>query len=171
MKRLFVNRALYSRWANARLYAAMAALSPETLAAPSAVNFGSILAIANHLVLVDRLWLNRFTGQGAPVTTVDAAPYTDLAALGAAREVEERRALAFCRALDPARCGGTLDYVTTDGTPTTLPLALCLDHFFNHQTLHRGQIHGLLGAYGIKAADIDLLGFERETAAFAGLSG
>ena len=56
----------------ARLYAAMATLAPATLAAPSAVNFGSILAIANHLVLADRLWLNRFTGQGAPVPTVDA---------------------------------------------------------------------------------------------------
>ncbi|WP_029457872.1 DinB family protein [Solidesulfovibrio alcoholivorans] len=171
MKRLFVSRSLYNQWANARLYAAMAALAPETLAAPSAVNFGSILAIANHLVLADRLWLNRFTGQGAPVPTVDAVPYPDLAALGNAREVEERRALAFCRALDPARCGETLHYVTTEGTPMSLPLALCLDHFFNHQTHHRGQIHGLLGAYGLKAADIDLLGFERETATFAGLAG
>ncbi len=170
MKSLFVTLSLYNRWANARLHAAMAALSPRTLAAPSAVNFGSILAIANHLVLADRLWLNRFTGQGEPVPTVDAAPYPDPAALAAARLAEEERALVFCRGLDPARLGETLSYVTTEGTPMALPLALCLSHFFNHQTHHRGQIHGLLGAYGVKAADIDLLGFERETAAYAGLS-
>ncbi|WP_428567601.1 MAG: DinB family protein [Solidesulfovibrio sp. DCME] len=169
MKALFATRCRYNAWANARLYAAMASLAPETLAAPSAVNFGSIVAIANHLVLADRLWLTRFTGQGQPVPSVDAVPYPALADLRAACRIEEARAEAFCRGLDAARLGETLSYVTTDGTPMALPLALCLDHFFNHQTHHRGQIHGLLGAHGLKAADIDLLGFERETATYAGL--
>lgn len=171
MKALSTTLSRYNAWANARLYAAMATLAPETLAAPSAVNFGSVIAIANHLVLADRLWLNRFTGQGEPVPSVDAVPYPALAALSAARLVEEARAEAFCRDLDAARLGETLTYVTTDGRPMALPLALCLHHFFNHQTHHRGQIHGLLGAYGVKAADIDLLGFERETATYAGLAG
>lgn len=167
MKALFRTRARYNRWANTRLYAELAKLTPEQLTATSAVNFGSILAIANHLVLADRLWLTRFTGQGQPVPTVDAVPYPVLAELSAARVVEEDRAEAFCRDLAPARLEETLAYTTTDGTPMALPLAICLDHFFNHQTHHRGQIHGLLGTHGLKAADIDLLGFERETAAYA----
>jgi uncharacterized damage-inducible protein DinB len=170
MRSLFITLSRYNRWANARLHAAMAELSPRTLAAPSAINFGSILAVANHLVLADRLWLKRFTGQGEPVPSVDAVPYPDLGALREAVIVEEGRILDFCRDLDPARLGETLSYVTTDGTPMALPLVLCLSHFFNHQTHHRGQIHGLLGAYGVKAADIDLLGFERETATYAGLT-
>ena len=167
MKNLFLTQALYNRWANARLAAAMAALAPDQLAAVSAVNFGSIIAIANHLVLADRLWLKRFTGQGEPVASVDAVPYPGLSELAAARVVEEERVEAFARALDPAALTSLLVYTTTDGTPMRLPLALCISHFFNHQTHHRGQIHGLLGAYGVKAADIDLLGFERETATFA----
>ncbi|HML54751.1 MAG TPA: DinB family protein [Solidesulfovibrio magneticus] len=169
MTKLFLVKALYNRWANARLAADMAKLSPEQLTAVSAVNFGSILAIANHLLLADRLWLNRFTGQGEPVASVDAVPYATLAALTAARHVEEDRAIAFVQRLDPQRMGSALAYRTTDGTPMALPLALCIDHFFNHQTHHRGQIHGLLGSHGIKAADIDLLGFERETSAYANL--
>ena len=167
MKKLFIVKARYNRWANARLAADMAALAPKQLAAVSAVNFGSIIAIANHLVLADRLWLNRFTGQGEPVASVDAAPYPTLPELAAARAIEEDRAEAYCRDLDPAALATALDYTTTDGTPMRLPLALCIDHFFNHQTHHRGQMHGLLDAYGIKAADIDLLGFERETGAYA----
>jgi len=55
MTKLFLVKALYNRWANARLAADMAKLSPEQLTAVSAVNFGSILAIANHLLLADRL--------------------------------------------------------------------------------------------------------------------
>lgn len=64
MTRLFLVKALYNRWAGARLAADMAKLSPEQLTATCSANFGSILAIANHLLLADRLWLNRFTGQG-----------------------------------------------------------------------------------------------------------
>ena len=169
MKNLFCTQALYNRWANARLAAALDMLSPEQLTATSAVNFGSILAIANHLVLADRLWLVRFTGQGTPVPSVDAVPYTTLPALAAARIVEEDRTIACIRALDPASLGDTLAYTTTDGAPMALPLGLCIGHFFNHQTHHRGQMHGLLGAYGLKAADIDLLGFERETGTYATL--
>ena len=167
MKNLFRTQALYNRWANARLAAAMAALAPEQLAAVSAVNFGSIIAITNHLVLADRLWLNRFTGQGEPVASFDAVPYPGLSELTAARRIEEDRAEAYARDLDPAALTSLLAYTTTDGTPMRLPLALCLGHFYNHQTHHRGQIHGLLGAYGVKAADIDLLGFERETGTYA----
>lgn len=171
MQALFLVQAQYNHWANARLYTELAKLSPEQLTAQSAVNFGSILAIANHLVLADRLWCNRFTRQGIPVPSVDALPYPDLAGLATARVVEEERASAFCRDLDPARLTETLAYTTTDGTPMALPLALCLAHFFNHQTHHRGQIHGLLGIFGHKAADIDLLGFERETGAYAAMTG
>ena len=167
MKKLFIAKAGYNRWANAKLAAEMAKLAPEQLAAVSAVNFGSILAIANHLVLADRLWLNRFTGQGEPVTTVDAVPYPTLPELAVARMAEEERTLAFAQDLEPAALPSILAYTTTDGTPMALPLALCIDHFFNHQTHHRGQIHGLLGNHGIKAADIDLLGFERETGSYA----
>ena len=170
MNRLFRTQARYNRWANERLYADMEKLSPEQLHAPSAANFGSIIAIANHLVLADRLWLNRFTAQGDPVTTVDAVPYPDLAGLAAARIVEEDRALAFADGLDPARLAENLVFTTTDGRPMDMPLALCLGHFFNHQTHHRGQIHGMLGAFGVKAVDIDLLGFERKTKAYAVLA-
>ncbi len=171
MKTLFLTQARYNRWANDRLYAELAKLAPEQLAAQSAVNFGSIIAIANHLVLADRLWVRRFTGQGDPVPSVDAVPYPDLEGLKAARLAQDERTEAFAHDLDPARLSETLEYVTTEGTPMRLPLAACLAHFFNHQTHHRGQIHGLLGTFGIKAADIDLLGFERKTGCYAGLAG
>uniref|UniRef100_I2PZI4 DinB family protein n=1 Tax=Desulfovibrio sp. U5L TaxID=596152 RepID=I2PZI4_9BACT len=162
-------QARYNQWANARLYADMEKLTSEQLYAPSAANFGSILAIANHLVLADRLWMNRFTAQGDPVTTVDAVPYPALAGLAAARRVEEDRTLAFADGLDPARLAENLVFTTTDGRPMDMPFALCLAHFHNHQTHHRGQIHGMLGAFGIKAQDIDLLGFERQTGAYAAM--
>jgi uncharacterized damage-inducible protein DinB len=170
MKTLFLTRALYNRWANERLYAELLKLTLPQLAASTAVNFGSIIAIANHVVLADRLWLNRFTADGDPVPSVDAVPYPELPRLSDARRAEEERTIDFIRDLDPARLTQVLSFTTTDGTPMVMPFTLCLDHFFNHQTHHRGQIHGMLGAFGIKAADIDLLGFERERHTYASLT-
>ncbi|MFP5257687.1 MAG: DinB family protein [Acidobacteriota bacterium] len=167
MKKLFIAQALYNRWANAKLAADMAKLSTEQLTAGSDVNFGSILAIANHLVLADRAWLNRFTGQGEPVPSIDAVPYPRLPELAAARSFEEERTIPFARALDPAALTGILAYTAMNGRPMALPLALCIDHFFNHQTHHRGQIHGLIGGCGLKAADLDFIFFERETGTYA----
>lgn len=165
MHALFVTMARYSQWAGARLEAELAKLTPAQRNAPSAANFGSILAIANHLVLTDRLWLNRFTGQGQPVERLDAAPYAELADLDVARRVEEDRCLAYLLTLDPVRLRGNLRYTDSQGGKQIRPLALCLTHFFNHQTHHRGQIHGMLGAFGITAADIDLIVYVRENAA------
>jgi len=167
MQSLFVAEAQYNRWANQRLYTELARLTPAQLTETSAVNFGSIIAIANHLLLADRLWLFRFTNAGNPVSTADAVPYPALADLAAARNVEDARIIAFANDLDPDWFAATLTYTTTEGTPMAMPVALCVAHFFNHQTHHRGQIHGMLGAFGIKAADIDLLGFERETGSYA----
>jgi uncharacterized damage-inducible protein DinB len=50
-------------------------------------------------------------------------------------------------------------------------LAPALAHFFNHQTHHRGQAHGLLTAIGGRdaAVSLDLILFQRETG--IGLSG
>ncbi len=36
------------------------------------------------------------------------------------------------------------------------PMVLCVTHFFNHQTHHRGQIHAMLTAAGARPGDTDL---------------
>lgn len=43
------------------------------------------------------------------------------------------------------------------------PLAPALAHFFNHQTHHRGQAHGILTGLGRNAPSLDLILFQRET--------
>ncbi len=41
------------------------------------------------------------------------------------------------------------------------PLKPALDHWFNHQTHHRGQAHAILTALGKPAPELDLLVFQR----------
>jgi Uncharacterized protein conserved in bacteria len=157
MKALFHTLALAGRWANGILFAEFAKLSPEQWTRQSAVNFGSIQGIANHLLLGDALWLQRFTGEGQPIASVDAVPYPDAAELWRERQSLDERIVAFADALDPAQLDSILRYTTTSGAPKAQPFGLCVAHFFNHQTHHRGQLHALLGAAGVKCPDIDLL--------------
>jgi len=157
VKALFHTLALAGSWANGIVFAEMAHLSPAQWTAESAVNFGSMRGIANHLFLADMLWLNRFTGEGEAPQSVDATPYPDWIDLWRARRALDERIVAFADALDPARFDSILRYTTTSGVPKAQAFGLCIAHFFNHQTHHRGQLHALLGAAGVKCPDIDLL--------------
>lgn len=158
-KSLFPTQARANRWANSLLYTELARLSPEQLAQPFGVNFGSLLGLMNHTIMADQAWLARFLDL-APVTPATYAEAADFAALRSAREAEDERIVGFCERLDPARLGEMLHYKNLKGEPRSQPVALCLAHFFNHQTFHRGQMHALLGVLGIEAPDLDLIFYQ-----------
>jgi uncharacterized damage-inducible protein DinB len=42
------------------------------------------------------------------------------------------------------------------GAEVTKPVALLVTHMFNHQTHHRGQIHAMLTAAGVRPGATDL---------------
>jgi hypothetical protein len=68
----FQRLAAYNRWANARLYAAALGLSNQSYRLPVGVFFGSLHGTLNHLLLTDRLWLKRLTGEGEHPNRLDA---------------------------------------------------------------------------------------------------
>jgi len=160
MKALFNTLALANRWANRILSAELARLSPAQWTQQVGVNFGSIQAVANHLLLADQAWLFRFTGQGVSPAAIDTAPWAELADLRAAREAQDEDIIAFAQGLDPARLTGTLHYRSMNGTACAEPFAVCLAHFFNHQTHHRGQLHALLGVHAITCPNLDLIYYQ-----------
>ena len=71
----FRQLAAYNRWANARLYAAALDLSEQAYRLHIGVFFGDLHGTLNHLLLTDRLWLKRLTGEGDhPCGLVRPAP-------------------------------------------------------------------------------------------------
>ena len=66
--------ALYNRWANERLYATAAQLTPEALAVDRGAFFGSLLGTLNHLLVTDRLWMAVGGGKSAWHETEPVAP-------------------------------------------------------------------------------------------------
>jgi uncharacterized damage-inducible protein DinB len=158
----FHRLARYNAWANRRLYDACAQLSVPDYLAKRPSFFGSIHATLNHLLVADRIWLSRFEGRSTDITRVDQILYDDLAALRAARETEDARILGFVSELDDDRVAQTLRYRNLAGEPQETPMTWTLAHLFNHQTHHRGQVHGLLSGTPVAPPPLDLIYFLRE---------
>jgi len=156
----------YNRWANERLYETVAKLPDADYRADRGAFFGSLHGTMNHLLVTDRIWLRRFTGDGPIHTGLDEIPFNNLAELGAARIEEDERIIAFIGGLSEADLAATFSYRRTSSPDEiTQPLAPAIAHLFNHQTHHRGQAHALLTILGGHdfAPSFDLVIFQRAT--------
>ena len=152
----------YNAWANGRLYEAAARLSPEQYRTDRGAFFKSVHGTLNHLLVTDRIWMQRFTGVGDAPGRLDAILFETFDELRAAREVEDRRIVDFVDSLDDARIAGTIKYRRVSSPEEfEQQLAPALAHWFNHQTHHRGQVHALLTGLVGEAPELDLLFFQR----------
>ena len=161
MKSPFLTFARYNRWANQRLYAVAAEVTDAQYREERGAFFGSLRGTLNHLLVGDRVWFNRLTGEGVTPPRLDTILHDGFAELRTAREAEDERIIRFVETLDPARLDAPFAYRTMDGTPVELPLDLTLAHVFNHQTHHRGQAHTLLTQFGRTVPALDLIYFLR----------
>lgn len=158
--------ASYNRWANERLYEAAAKLSDADYRADRGVFFRSMHGTLNHILVADRIWMKRFSGEGDAPSRLDAILFEDFSALRAARRAEDARIADYIGALTPEQLAGSFRYQTITH-PVTMEqqLSFALDHFFNHQTHHRGHAHGILSHFlGNDATpSLDLIVFQRES--------
>ncbi len=170
MRQHFRMFAAYNRWANRALYDAAAALSEEEANRDTGAFFGSMIGTLNHILVADRIWLKRFTGEGGAPGSLDTILHEDVPGLRDAREAEDARILDWIEHLPETAFSGRFTYLTvTDMRTVSQRLAPALAHFFNHQTHHRGQAHAILTALGQPSVQLDLIYFQRteEGRAFA----
>ncbi len=162
MLRHFRMLADYNRWANARVYDAAAQLSDGEFHEDRGAFFGSLHGTLNHLLVTDRLWMHRFTGNGDPPAALGVVLHEDLAGLRTAREAEDRRIADWMETLDETALAGDITYtsVLRPGA-VTHPLHLAVAHMFNHHAHHRGQCHTILTSMGKPSLVLDLLDFLR----------
>ena len=161
-KRTFQQLAAYNRWANARLYAAALELSDTAYRLHIGVFFSSVQGTLNHLLLTDRMWLKRLTGEGEHPDQLDAILFEDRTELARARVAEDKRLIALVEAYDDAALASLHSYKTTPGMPHSQAVGGILLHLFNHQTHHRGHAHACLSILtGGEPPSLDLLAFQR----------
>jgi uncharacterized damage-inducible protein DinB len=165
MKELFGMLSRYNAWANQRLLHSVEALDEDAYRTDCGAAFGSVHGTMNHLLVGDRIWLARFTGDtGEHVPAgLDEEIASDRAALRCEREATDGAIIQFVDGLtedDLARSFAYRRAIRPE--PVTQKLAPALLHTFNHQTHHRGQIHAMLTRLTGEAPALDLIYYQRE---------
>ncbi len=161
--------ARYNCWMNGKLYAVAATLSDAARKQDRGAFFGSIHGTLNHILLADRTWMLRFTGDrsrfvsrddgGAemPVAALSQILYDDFIMLTHERQVTDRQILDWVLKLDPALPESELSYRNMSGAEQHHVAWWAFVHFFNHQTHHRGQLTTLLMQAGKDPGVMDLI--------------
>ncbi|EKF73778.1 DinB family protein [Alcanivorax hongdengensis A-11-3] len=160
---LFREMARYNQWQNRQLYRACGSLDDAHRKRDCGLFFHSIHGTLNHLLLTDRLWMARFTGDSFTVTGLDQQLYEQFDELCEQRQHTDRQIVDFFDQRIDEDLQGILSYQSAaTGEWRSFPQALCFNHFFNHQTHHRGQITAALSAQGIDFGVTDLIFMPRQ---------
>ena len=162
--------ARYNRWFNQRLYEACEQLTDEERKRDRDAFFRSIHYTLTHVVLADKLWLQRFAGQGVAFAALtptllhlpEGADYTselhpDWSDLRRTREALDAAIETWLADMPPDFPLATMRYGNTKGVRREHPAWQALSHFFNHQTHHRGQVTTLLAQAGVDVGVTDLI--------------
>lgn len=164
MLALFRMLARYNAWANGLVYEAAGALSDADYHSDQGAFFKSLSGTLNHILVADRIWMRRFTGEGPQPTALNEILYGDYPSLKAARQVEDARIIGFFDTLtiEQAAADLTNQPLLAGSKPATQPMMEVIAHVFNHQTHHRGQAHMILTRLTAAAPAIDLAIYQRQ---------
>ena len=165
----FTLLARYNQWMNQRIYAAAESLGEVELAQDRGAFFGSVLGTLNHILVGDTVWLNRFARHPAEFDSLaimaelpnpdslDQILYPDFKVLRSKRVDLDQVIVNLIEELTDQALNVTLGFNDMRGQPMQKSFTALLQHFFNHQTHHRGQVTTLLSQRGIDPGVTDLL--------------
>ncbi|GAB3792786.1 DinB family protein [Dyella agri] len=168
LKNHFELMAGYNRWMNDKLYHAASRLDVQALHEDRGAFFGSVFGTLNHLLVADTIWLKRFADHPAAFRSLDPVrglphPYTlaevlypEFDQLRAARRDMDETIIQLCAEATDDAYGQALTYRNRSGQAFVRKFGHLMQHFFNHQTHHRGQATTLLSQSGIDVGVTDL---------------
>ena len=154
-----VTMAQYNMWQNNSLYREANTLSEDVQREDRGAFFGSIQRTLCHVLWGDHLWMSRVDNwERAPVgMSKSAEMITDWEDLKAARIDADKRIADWAGHITGDNLKGDLSWHSSVlNADVTRPVWMLITHFFNHQTHHRGQVHGMLTALGCTPDDTDL---------------
>ncbi len=163
------NMARYNQWVNRRLYDKVQLLPATEIATDRGAFFGSVLGTFNHILVGDMFWLRRFSSSKLckdallPIlempmpTSLGDVLFDDIQTLRTKREEMDALILDFSDTWNGEMLASPIRYRNMAGEKHQQPLGALLQHLFNHQTHHRGQVTTLLFQAGIDPEATDLI--------------
>lgn len=164
----------YNDWADARILAACARVSPEQYAARTTFGTGHEGLRATMVHMLDSIWQSRITLQGfykEPLADEAAYDATELhedaiPTLSVLQErwmTEQREMWAYLNTLTDETLNGMIRYVIPGAVREHI-VWQCLLDTINHATQHRSEAAALLTGYGQSPGDYDFSMFLNERA-------
>lgn len=169
LKQNFELMASYNQWMNEKLYRAAEKFSQAELVEDRGAFFGSILGSLNHILVGDTIWLKRFASHPVHYNSLDSLEslpvpsmlteilYEDFSELRKARVSMDEMIVNWSLEVEEGDYERALPYRSTKGLPFTKVMGALVQHFYNHQTHHRGQVTTLLSQIGIDVGITDML--------------
>ena len=159
----------YNQWINESIYQAASKLNSAQRDKDCGAFFGSVTGTLNHIIVGDIIWLKRFSMHQENFNSLDYVRdlevpnaldtiiYPDFNELKLARVKMDGVIVDFTNELTDYVICSSLTYKNTRNKLFTKKLGFLLQHLFNHQTHHRGQVTTLISQYGIDVGATDLL--------------
>lgn len=145
----------YNRIANRALYEACGELSESEFMQAPASGADSVFFILNHILIVDRDWMNRFTGEeveNAPRGTLLHQTWADLEA---DRIREDERIEEFVEDIHIAFLSTRFRYKDAGGVFHQDPADRLVVHMFLNQIHHRSHVLQALAHAGHEPPELD----------------
>jgi len=159
--------ARYNAWINQSLIQASLQLNPAELNKDHQLFFHSLTGTWNHIFIGDLLWLGRLRhifpilddalDQWPKPQHLDEILFPDLHELAHQRQILDELFIHWCDLLREADSQAVLEYTNTRDEQVAKPLPQVLQHLFNHQTHHRGQITAVLSQLEVDYGPTDFL--------------
>ena len=144
-------------WANHRLLTACRPLTQAEFAAKRTSFFPSLRATLNHILWVDTYYIDALLRDPTVLDRYhDPQPdFADAASLHAAQIASDRRLLGFCGRQSEASLADSIVLPRPNRTPPPTTVISVLEHLFQHQTHHRGQVHAMLSSTAVAPPQLD----------------
>ena len=164
--------AAYNALMNQKICDRISAAPDDALWDDKKAFFGSVLGTLNHIMVGDLIWLSRLnqhpsypSGFEALISlkdfpspaTLNQILYDDKRHFSASRHTLDQMIISFIEETDERDYLQTLTYRNTKNKTFSKSFSMLLQHFFNHQTHHRGQVTTLLSQMNMDIGETDLL--------------
>jgi uncharacterized damage-inducible protein DinB len=144
-----------NRWANHRLLTACMRLSDAEFTAPRIGFFPSLVATFNHILVVDRFYVDAMEGGKLGLAArSDEEPCKAVTGLRQAQEEVDRRLIAVVEALTRNGLQRIVELHRATGIQRERMDHVLL-HLFQHQVHHRGQAHAMLSGTSVRPPQLD----------------
>ena len=145
-----------NRLTNRRLHSALAGLSTSDLHARRTSFFPTLIGTLNHLLAVDIYYIAALYAEPDMVNSwLRYAPHDELVSYAAAQDASDNKLIAYCDKLDDVSANAIVTMLHGERPPKSDLACLVLQHLFQHQTHHRGQVHAMLAGTQVAPPQLD----------------